>query len=115
MLQPSPAGGSGELFPSPAKGHYDTPRLTGAQGAEAQALVDAALSGYYKRGETDDLLGAKQDALTGSSSVEVDSLTATGSVQAGLVKSLSGYPLSLANATGAAASRWRAAMATWGF
>ena len=52
MLQPSPAGGSGELFPSPAKDHHDSPGLAGAQGAEAQALVDAALSDYYKRVET---------------------------------------------------------------
>ena len=64
MLQPSPAGGSGELFPSPAKGDYDNPGLSSAQGADAQALVDAALGGYYTRGETNDLLAGKEPAIT---------------------------------------------------
>ena len=50
MLHPSPAGGFGELFPSPAKGHVeDSPGLSDEQGAEAQALVNAALGGYYPK------------------------------------------------------------------
>ena len=59
----SPAGGSGELFPSPAKGHTD-PGLSGEQSSDAQTLIDSALSGYYPRGTVDDLLAGKQPAIT---------------------------------------------------
>ena len=60
MLHPSPAGGFGELFPSPAKGHVeDNPGLTDEQGAEAQALVNTALSGYYPRGDVNTLLSTR--------------------------------------------------------
>ena len=63
MLHPSPAGGSGELFPSPAKGQQDNPGLTDEQGAKAQALVNAALGGYYTRGETNNLLAGKEPSI----------------------------------------------------
>ena len=60
MLHPSPAGGFGELFPSPAKGHVeDNPGLTDEQGAEAQALVNAALGGYYPKGDVNNLLASR--------------------------------------------------------
>ena len=39
----SPAGGSGELFPSPAKGHIDEV-LSGEQSSDAQTLIKTALS-----------------------------------------------------------------------
>ena len=51
----SPAGGSGELFPFPAKGHADQ-GLSGEQSSDAQTLIDSALSGYYPRGTVDNLL-----------------------------------------------------------
>ena len=59
MLHPSPAGGSGELFPSPAKGHHDNPGLTDEQGEETQALLNTALSGYYPRGDVNTLLSTR--------------------------------------------------------
>ena len=77
MLNPSPAGGFGELFPSPAKGHQDNPGLTDEQGAEAQALVNAALGGYYMRGETNSLLAGKEPSIAegGLAQVKVANLT----------------------------------------
>ena len=91
MLQPCPAGASDELFPSPAKSHYDNPGLSSAHGADVQALVDAALGGYYTRGETNDLLAArattqqlndalagKHPLLTSESALAVDILSARG-------------------------------------
>ena len=62
MLHPSPAGGFGELFPSPAKGHQNNPGLSDEQGAEAQALVSAALGGYT-RTETASLLAGKEPSI----------------------------------------------------
>ena len=59
----SPAGGSGELFPSPAKGHTDA-GLSGEHSSDAQTMIDSALSGYYPRGTVDDLLAGKQPAIT---------------------------------------------------
>ena len=58
----SPAGGSGELFPSPAKGHTDQ-GLSGEQSSDAQTLIDSALSGYYPRGTVDNLLSGKQPTI----------------------------------------------------
>ena len=58
----SPAGGSGELFPSPAKGHIDD-GLSGEQSSDAQTLINAALSGYYPRGDVDALLSGKQPTI----------------------------------------------------
>ena len=58
----SPAGGSGELFPSPAKGHTDE-GLSGEQSSDAQTLIDSALSGYYPRGTVDNLLAGKQSTI----------------------------------------------------
>ncbi len=77
MLHPSPAGGFGELFPSPAKGHQDNPGLTDEQGAEAQALVNAALGGYYTRGETASLLAGKEPSIAEGSLAQskIQSLT----------------------------------------
>ncbi len=45
----SPAGGSGELFPSPAKGHTDE-GLSGEQNSDAQRLINSALSGTILAG-----------------------------------------------------------------
>ena len=59
MLHPSPAGGSGELFPSPAKGHHDNPGLTDEQGEETQELLNTALSGYYPRGDVNSRLATQ--------------------------------------------------------
>ena len=61
MLHPSPTGGFGELFPSLAKGH--DPGLSDEQGAETQALLSAALSAYYTRGETASLLAGKEPSI----------------------------------------------------
>ena len=58
----SPAGASGELFASPAKGHTD-PGLSGEQSSDAQTLIDSALSGYYPRGTVDDLLATKEPTI----------------------------------------------------
>ena len=58
----SPAKGAGQLFPSPAKGHVD-PGLSGAQSSDAQALVDAALSGYYLRKDVNDVLVTKDPTI----------------------------------------------------
>ena len=55
-------GGSGELFPSPAKGHTDE-GLSGEQSSDAQTLIDSALSGYYPRGTADNLLAGKQPTI----------------------------------------------------
>ena len=63
MLHPSPVGGFGELFPSPAKGHVVETGLSDEQDAEAQALLSAALSGYYTRGETASLLAGKEPSI----------------------------------------------------
>ena len=63
MLHPSPVGGFGELFPSPAKGHQENPGLSDEQGAEAQALVNAALGGYYTRAEVASLLAGKEPSI----------------------------------------------------
>ena len=63
MLHPSPTGGFGELFPSPAKGHQDNPGLSDEQDAEAQALVNAALGGYYTRVEVASLLAGKEPSI----------------------------------------------------
>ena len=78
MLHPSPAGGLGELFPSLAKGHVeDNPGLSDEQGAEAQALVNAALGGCYTRGETASLLAGKEPSIAegGLARVKVANLT----------------------------------------
>ncbi len=58
----SPAGGSGELFPSPVKGHTDE-GLSGEQSSDTQTLIDSALSGYYQRGTVDNLLAGKQPTI----------------------------------------------------
>ena len=58
----SPAGGSGELFPSPAKGDTDE-GLSGEQSSYAQTMINLALSGYYPRGTVDDLLSGKQPTI----------------------------------------------------
>ena len=63
MLHPSPVGGFGELFPSLAKGHQDNPGLSDEQDAEAQALVNAALGGYYTRVEVASLLAGKEPSI----------------------------------------------------
>ena len=63
----SPAGGSGELFPSSAEGRVDE-GLSGEQTSDAQTLITsalgAALSGYYLRGTGDTLLSGKQPTIT---------------------------------------------------
>ena len=74
----SPAqGGSGELFPSPAKGHTDE-GLSGEQSSDAQTLIHSALSGYYTRGETNNLLASKQPSIAdgGLSQIKVTNLVA---------------------------------------
>ena len=58
----SPAGGSGELFPSPAKGHTDE-GLSGEQTSDTQTLITSALSGYYPRGTIDALLSGKEPTI----------------------------------------------------
>ena len=55
-------GGSGELFPSPAKGHTDE-GLSGEQSSNARTLINSALSGYYPRGTVDTLLSGKQPII----------------------------------------------------
>ena len=59
----SPAqGGSGELSPSPAKGHIDE-GLSGEQSSDAQTLRNTALSGYYPKGDVNNLLAWKQPTI----------------------------------------------------
>ncbi len=71
----SPAGGSsGELFPSPSKGHIDD-GLSGEQSSDAQTLIDTALSGYYPKGDVNNLLaGPTFCFLTSWQTLQVSSL-----------------------------------------
>ena len=91
----SPAGGrSGELFPSPAKGHTNE-GLSGEQSSDAQTLINSALSGYYPRGTVDTLLAGKQPTITegGLAQSKVTNLVAdlgAKALQADLVSGLAG-------------------------
>ena len=77
----SPAGGSGELFPSPAKGHTDQ-GLSGEQSSDAQTLIDSALSGYYPRGTVDNLLAGKQPTIAEGSLAQSKIKNLTGDLAA---------------------------------
>ena len=90
----SPAGGSGQLFPSPAKGHTNE-GLSGEQSSDAQTLINSALSGYYPRGTVDALLAGKQPTITegGLAQSKVTNLVAdlgAKALQADLVSGLAG-------------------------
>ena len=90
----SPAGGSGELLPSPAKGHVDE-GLSGEQSLDAQMLINTALTGYYPRGTVDTLLSGKQPTIREGSLAQskVTNLVAdlgAKALQADLVSGLAG-------------------------